>query len=179
MNKKAFTLLELLVVVLIIGILAGIALPQYKKAVLRSRIIPYFPVLSSIKQSQESFYLTHSRYASRLNDLDIQLPASCVPIGTSGNIVACSSNNIMIDNYLINSDNSPGAGIIFRHCPGFANQFEKCRTTTDVQIVYYFSLFFVDNLRNKRRCEPKTSKAQELCNWFLNNGDVDLIGIGY
>ena len=47
-NNKGFTLIELLVVVLILGILAAMAMPQYFKAVERSRMTEAVTLLSNI-----------------------------------------------------------------------------------------------------------------------------------
>ena len=59
MNKKAFTLIELLVVVLIIGILAAIALPQYEKAVEKSRAAEALQTLKYLKQMGDVYLLEH------------------------------------------------------------------------------------------------------------------------
>ncbi len=54
-SSKGFTLLELLVVVLIIGILAGIALPQYRKAVVKSKFAEVDLAVSAAKQNIRFF----------------------------------------------------------------------------------------------------------------------------
>ena len=74
MNKKAFTLLELLVVVLIIGILAAVALPQYRKAVGRAELAQVISATKAITNAQERFYLANGSYTTNLQDLDINLP---------------------------------------------------------------------------------------------------------
>ncbi len=58
-NKQAFTLIELLVVVLIIGILAAVALPQYQKAVFKSRFTQMQVVLNAYTKAVDVYILAN------------------------------------------------------------------------------------------------------------------------
>ena len=56
-GTQGFTLLELLVVVLIIGILASIALPQYENSVEKSKASEALIILKSLRDQQALCYL--------------------------------------------------------------------------------------------------------------------------
>lgn len=71
MNNKGFTLIELLVVVLILGILAAMAMPQYFKAVERSRMSEAVQLLGSIAQSEQRKYMQINNYTTNFRALDV------------------------------------------------------------------------------------------------------------
>lgn len=68
MKNKGFTLIELLVVVLIIGILAAVAVPQYQKAVEKSRIAEVKTNLSTIERIYQLCVLQNGANSANCNE---------------------------------------------------------------------------------------------------------------
>ena len=71
--KKAFTLIELLVVVLIIGILSAIALPQYQKAVEKSKAAKMLALVRPLAQAAELYYINNGTAPTNIDTLDVNL----------------------------------------------------------------------------------------------------------
>ena len=73
-KKSGFALIELLVVVLIIGILAAIALPQYRKAVLKTKVAKVITQEKTVADAQELYYLQYGGYTPDFGKLSVSLP---------------------------------------------------------------------------------------------------------
>ena len=70
--RAGFTLVELAVVIVIIGILAAFAVPRFRASVERSKAAEAFNYLSAIQAAQERYHARQGIYASDKDDLDIK-----------------------------------------------------------------------------------------------------------
>ena len=73
-GRKGFTLVELAVVIIIIGVLAAFAVPRFLDSVERSKAGEAFNYLSAIRTAQERYQIRQGTYCDDITKLDIQMP---------------------------------------------------------------------------------------------------------
>ena len=139
--KEAFTLIELLVVVLIIGILSAVALPQYQKAVMKSRAAGAIILVRAVKDAQERYYLANNQYTTAAADLDIdyQCPKNFNCFLTTGGAFSAKYED---DSYEITAGYNHRAEYYAvlsgkLYCTAFTNQGESlCKTFSATLLDY-------------------------------------------
>ncbi|MBL8027692.1 MAG: prepilin-type N-terminal cleavage/methylation domain-containing protein [Fibrobacteres bacterium] len=73
-NNKGFTLTELMIVIVIIGVLASIAIPKFRSVTTRAKAVEFKPILAHIYALQESHYSESDSYTSDLGQLGFDDP---------------------------------------------------------------------------------------------------------
>jgi len=72
-RRSGFTLVELAVVIIIIGILAAFAVPRFLDSVERSKAGEAFNYLSAVRSAQERYQVRQGTYSDDVTKLDIQM----------------------------------------------------------------------------------------------------------
>ena len=73
MNRKGFTLVEVLIVVIIIGILAAIGVPQFADSIEKAKGGEARAGLGHIQTAEKVYFAERESYTNSLSNLDITL----------------------------------------------------------------------------------------------------------
>lgn len=76
MNRKGFTLLEVMIVVIIVGILSSVALPQYITTLEKGKSAEAISNIGSLRTSLDRYWYQNAAGTTDINLLDIDNPNS-------------------------------------------------------------------------------------------------------
>jgi prepilin-type N-terminal cleavage/methylation domain-containing protein len=91
-DRRGFTLVELTVVIVIVGVLAAFGMPRFLKSVEKSKAAEAFGYLSAVRSAQERYQSQQGSYAGSVADLDIQYATpryfrvGAIEVGSTGSL---------------------------------------------------------------------------------------------
>lgn len=119
-KQRGFTLLELMIVVLVIAVLAGIALSSYTKQVRKSRRAESKQALLDMTLRQEKYRSNNATYAS------------CLQLTTSA---TCAPLNALYSSYTVDVTANSASSYTMTATPKTADQLKDTCGTLSVQLL--------------------------------------------
>ena len=77
-QEKGFTLLELIVVIIILGVLATLGFTQYTRMVERGRTAEAKVMLGQLRSAQVGYYQEYAAYGAAVSNLVVDVPTACL-----------------------------------------------------------------------------------------------------
>lgn len=159
-NKKGFTLIEMLVVVLIIGILAAIALPQYQLTIDKATFAKLQATVASLRDAYDEYYMIHGVATRKFENLSFTMPNDFIKV-MSDNMINCVQNKDMF--CCMSDSGSSHSGLI------------NCGKN-DSSIIYVESFFGknYETVQHVGRCLAliNNKRANRLCSSLGTKGSV-------
>lgn len=102
-KRKGYTLMEILVIVIIIGVLASLVAPQYNKVINRADVSDGLKNIDLFSAAENKYFIQKGVYTNDLSTLETPLKGNTANI-SAGNFIY-SAGNPKEDNYCIYSEN--------------------------------------------------------------------------
>lgn len=119
-RQAAFTLIELMVVIAIIGILAGIAIPAYNGYLTDSRLSEAEKNIAALKLAQEEYYLQNNEYFDGADTASVEASSGGLweAQGTDGEMYFDYAVNTSGGSYTIKATGKAGTRVAGKEVTG-------------------------------------------------------------
>ncbi len=130
LNNKAFTLTELLMVVLMIGILSAMVLPKFNRVVDSFRVLEAEQIMQSVRGKQETRCTLGKKYTAQADKLEVLANASSGDTYTTSNFTYTLNsggiNAASAKGYTLQMPSYLDGRICCNECAGFTKNYLTC-----------------------------------------------------
>lgn len=165
--KKGFTLIEMLVVVLIVGVLAAVAIPQFESAIEKSRTTEALVTAKAIKDAVQRYYQANPNEMGtpvchwyQIADVDLNSDQWAPKMSAAGS-GGCDSYRTQTFTYDLGED----ALLIYRI--DRANPAADREAPSDRDAAEYEIKYMITPYDNTKGCDPRgNEKYESICRFI-------------